>query len=172
MSYYINPKRLKTKRTILSKILFMLIRALSAPFLALGFKNVEYYYVHGEGNGNNLFLGKNVSTADAVFNISSGNIYVNDHTIFAHEVHVLTGFHRFYKGKLAKLQDGAPREVPQSGYDVTIGSGCFIGSRVTILRGVTIGDNVIIGAGSMVTKDLPSNVFAAGVPAKIISQNI
>jgi acetyltransferase-like isoleucine patch superfamily enzyme len=172
MSYYINPKRLKTKNTFLGKIKFALKRFISAPILSLGFKNIEYYYVHGEGNGNKLFLGKNVSTADAVFNISSGNITVNDNTIFAHDVHVLTGFHRFFNGKLAKLQEGSPREVPLNGFDITIGSGCFIGSRVTILKGVTIGDNVIIGAGSVVTKDLPANVFAAGVPVKIISKNI
>ena len=171
MAYHINPKRLKTKRSFLEKISFNIKKLLIAPFIALGFKNVEYYYVHGEGNGNQLFLGENISTADAVFNISSGNIFVRDNTIFAHDVHVLTGFHRFHKGRLAKLQEGAPKEVPLTGYDITIGSGCFIGSRATILRGVTIGDNVIIGAGSIVTKDLPDNVFAAGMPAKIISSN-
>lgn len=172
MSSYINPKRLRSKRNFAQYVVFNIKRILASPFLALGFKNIEYYYVHGEGSGNNLFLGSNVSTMDAIFNISSGNIRIKDNTIFGHGVQVLTGFHRFYNGKLAKLQTGAPKEVPLSGFDITIGSGCMIGSGAIIVKGVAIGDNVIIGAGSVVTKDLPDNVFAAGVPAKVVSQNI
>lgn len=172
MSYYINPKRLWSKRNFAQSVVFRIKRILASPFLALGFKNIEYYYVHGEGSGNNLFLGSNVSTCDAIFNIASGDIRVKDNTIFGHGVQVLTGFHRFYNGKLAKLQAGAPKEVPLSGYDITIGSGCLIGSGVIILKDVSIGDNVIIGAGSVVIKDLPDNVYAAGVPAKVVSKNI
>jgi acetyltransferase-like isoleucine patch superfamily enzyme len=56
--------------------------------------------------------------------------------------------------------------------DVYIGKKCFVGSRVIILPGVKIGDEVIIAAGAVVTKDIPSNCIAAGVPAKIIKQNI
>jgi len=51
---------------------------------------------------------------------------------------------------------------------IIIGNNCFIGVNCIILPGVTIGDNVIIGAGSVVTKSIPSNVTAAGNPAKII----
>ena len=51
---------------------------------------------------------------------------------------------------------------------IIIGNNCFIGARSTILPGVTIGDNTIIGAGSVVTKDIPSNVVAVGNPCKII----
>ena len=51
---------------------------------------------------------------------------------------------------------------------IKIGRNCFIGCRSTILAGVTIGDNVIIGAGSVVNRDIPSNTVAAGVPCKVI----
>jgi acetyltransferase-like isoleucine patch superfamily enzyme len=51
---------------------------------------------------------------------------------------------------------------------IRIGNNVFIGNHATILPGVTIGDNVIIGYGSIVTKDIPSNSVAAGVPAKVI----
>ena len=51
---------------------------------------------------------------------------------------------------------------------ITIGNNCFIGCRTTILPGVKIGDNTIIGAGSIVTKDIPSNSVACGVPCKVI----
>ena len=171
MSFYMNPKRLAARRTLAQQLAFNLKRALAWPFMALGFKNIEYYYVHGEGGETQLTLGKNVSTADAVFNLSSGNIRVGDNTVFGHDVQVLTGFHRFHEGRLAKLQKNAPKEVPTSGFDIAIGSGCFIGSRAMILKGVTIGDNVIVAAGSIVTKSLPNNVFAAGAPATVIRPN-
>lgn len=51
---------------------------------------------------------------------------------------------------------------------VTIGNNCWIGGSVTILPGVTIGDNVTIGAGSVVAKDIPSNSVAVGNPTKVI----
>lgn len=51
---------------------------------------------------------------------------------------------------------------------IIVGNNCFIGCRSTILPGVKIGDNVIIGAGSVVNRDVPSNSVAAGVPCKVI----
>ena len=51
---------------------------------------------------------------------------------------------------------------------IVVGNNCFIGCRTTILPGVTIGDNTIIGAGSVVNRDIPSNSVAAGVPCKVI----
>lgn len=53
---------------------------------------------------------------------------------------------------------------------VTIGNNCWIGGSVTILPGVTIGDNVTIGAGSVVVKDIPSNSVAVGNPASVIKK--
>ena len=50
---------------------------------------------------------------------------------------------------------------------INIGSNVWLGANVTILPGVTIGDNAIIGAGSVVTKDIPSNVIAFGNPCKV-----
>ena len=57
--------------------------------------------------------------------------------------------------------------VPSSG-KVKIGNNIYFGRNVTILKGVTIGDNCIIGIGSLVTRDVPSNSVVAGVPAKVI----
>ena len=56
--------------------------------------------------------------------------------------------------------------------DVYIGENCFIAIGATIMPGVTIGDQVIVGAGSVVTKDVPSNTIVAGNPAKIIKTGI
>ena len=52
--------------------------------------------------------------------------------------------------------------------DIILKRNVWLGSNVTVLAGVTIGENTVVGAGSVVTKDLPANVMAAGVPAKVI----
>ena len=52
--------------------------------------------------------------------------------------------------------------------DIVLGNNVYVGTRTTILPGVHIGDNTIIGAGSVVTKDIPANVVAAGVPCRVI----
>jgi acetyltransferase-like isoleucine patch superfamily enzyme len=56
--------------------------------------------------------------------------------------------------------------------DTKIGKKCFIGTNAVILPGVIIGDSVIVGAGSIVTKDIPAGCIVAGNPAKIIRKNI
>lgn len=57
---------------------------------------------------------------------------------------------------------------PESARPITIGNNVWIGGNVVILAGVTIGDNTTIGAGSVVTKDIPSNTVAVGNPCKVI----
>jgi maltose O-acetyltransferase len=54
---------------------------------------------------------------------------------------------------------------------VTIGEYCWIGCHVVILKGVTIGNNVTVAAGSVVTKSFPDNAIIAGIPAKVIGEN-
>ena len=59
---------------------------------------------------------------------------------------------------------------PHLAEPVSIGNAVFIGSSVKILKGVSIGDNAVVASGSVVTRDIPSNVVAAGVPAVIVRQ--
>ncbi len=124
----------------------------------------KHHYCHGDPS--RLFLGESVSTVNTIFNVVSGNITVGDNTIFGHNCMVLTGRHQFSDGKRRSLAEGEG-EVPAEGYDVSIGSGCWIASGAIVVGGVSIGDNTIVGAGAVVTTDLPSGVFAAGVPAKV-----
>lgn len=55
---------------------------------------------------------------------------------------------------------------------IVIGNKVWIGTNVTVLKGVNIGDGCVIAAGSLVTKDIPANCLAAGVPAKVIKENV
>lgn len=59
-------------------------------------------------------------------------------------------------------------QQPLDGKSVVIGDGCWIGEKVVILPGVTIGEKSVIGAGSVVTKDIPSYAIAVGNPARVI----
>ena len=56
----------------------------------------------------------------------------------------------------------------QYNHPVRIGRNCWIAAGVTILPGVTIGDNSVIGAGSVVTRDIPPDVLAFGVPCRVV----
>lgn len=64
---------------------------------------------------------------------------------------------------------GKEREMAKP---ITIGDHVWIGNNVTILKGVKIGDNSVIAAGSVVNKDIPANCLAGGIPAKILKENI
>ena len=66
--------------------------------------------------------------------------------------------------------DRMPRskKYPEKFYGITLKNGCSIGANATILPGITIGENAMVGAGTVVTKDVPANAVVVGNPAKII----
>ena len=87
-------------------------------------------------------------------------IHIDEYSLIASGVTVLSHDH-------CKRVDGQPLLL-----DTYIGKRCFIAVNATILPGVHIGNEVIVGAGSVVTKNFPSNVIVAGNPARIIRENI
>lgn len=62
--------------------------------------------------------------------------------------------------------------MPEQFTKIHIGNKCFIGANAIIMCGIRIGDEVVVGAGAIVTKDVPSNCVVAGNPAKIIKSGI
>ncbi len=99
--------------------------------------------------------------AQCYFDLAA-KIFLRDHVVIAPQTAIITGTHRI----------GGPSHRTGTGIDkdVEIGDGVWIGARCTILPGVIIGNGSIIAAGSVVTKDIPENVLAGGVPAKVIRQ--
>ena len=164
-NFVLNPKR-TINRTSKEKIRYW-IQILFIKFgLWCGFQNIEYSYVHGDKK--RLIIGNGCSTTNTIFNVVSGKIIIGDNTFFGHSCMVLTGTHKYYKGIRGGLHDPPIEETPSDGRDIIIGSGCFIGSGVIIVGCVEIGNNTVIGAGAVVTKNIPSGCFAAGVPAQVI----
>lgn len=82
-------------------------------------------------------------------------------------VHIVSGCHFVnHDGGVLILRHRFPKlEVTRR---ITVGDNVYIGINCTLLPGVTIGSNVVIGAGSVVTRDVPDNCVAAGVPARIV----
>jgi len=128
-------------------------------------------YIHGSKS--RVKVGKNVSLMNTILNVSSGNIQIGDNTIFGHNCVLATGVHQFKGGMRKKIYfkkkyNKDISEAPIDGHDIRIGEGCWIASNATIIGGVTIGDNVIIAAGAVVVKDVPSSVVVAGVPGRVV----
>lgn len=108
--------------------------------------------------GKNITVGKNVFINACCHFQDQGGITLGDNCLVGHNVVFATLNHGF-----------APEErqsmLPAP---IVVGRNVWIGSNSTILPGVTIGDNSIIAAGSVVTKDVPANAIVAGVPARFI----
>lgn len=88
---------------------------------------------------------------------------------FGPNLTIVTPLHPLLPGERRRLQgpDGQPVRLCYA-KPVRIGNDCWFGANVTICPGVTIGDGCVIGAGSVVTRDIPAGSLAAGVPCKVI----
>lgn len=108
--------------------------------------------------GKNINIGKNVFINSCCCFQDQGGITVGDGTLIGHKVVMATLNHNF-------MPERRGDTIPQP---IVIGKNVWIGSNSTILGGVTIGDNSIIAAGSLVNKDVPPNMVVAGTPAGVI----
>lgn len=137
--------------------LYLMIRGLYLRYLAKK-KPVEYARKIGVKIGKNNRI---VSCRHGMFGTEPYLVTIGNDCLFSGEIKFLT-----HDGSLNIFR----KEIPNAFIykPVKVGNNVFIGFRVTIMPGVTIGDNVAIGAGSVVTKDIPSNCVAAGVPAKVL----
>lgn len=106
--------------------------------------------------GDNFFANTNFVVLDGA------KVCIGDNVFIAPGVGIYTAGH--------PLDEVQRREGLEYAFPVTIGNDVWIGAQACILPGVTIGDNTVIGAGSVVSKDIPANVLAAGNPCKVIRE--
>lgn len=114
-----------------------------------------------QGRRDRVHVGADVSLMNTLFNTVSGDIFIGDRTIFGHNVMVLTGTHLYEDGKRRSVR-GMPGEVPEAGRSITIEEDCWIGSGAIVLGGVRIGRGARIGAGTVVSRDVPSRALVVG----------
>ena len=112
--------------------------------------------------GDSLKIGNHVGFAQNCFLEVRGKITIGDDCIFASGVNMAAENHNFSDVNKPIRQQGATKK------GITIGRDCWIGTKVVILDGVTIGDGCVIAAGAVVNKDVPPYSVVGGVPAKIL----
>ncbi|WP_334352040.1 sugar O-acetyltransferase [Companilactobacillus sp. HBUAS56257] len=117
---------------------------------------------HANWGGKHVHVGKNFYANFNLTLVDDGEIYIGNDTMFGPNVTIATAGHLIYPAIRAKHY--------QFNKTVKIGNNVWLGSNVTVLPGVTIGDNSVIGAGSIVTKDIPANVVAVGIPCKVLRE--
>ena len=118
--------------------------------------------LHANWAGKNVHFGKGVYANFNLTLVDDTHIYVGDYTMLGPNVVLATAGHPI----LPELRPLAY----QYNMPVHIGKNCWLGAGVIVLPGVTIGDNTVIGAGSIVTKDIPANVVAVGNPCKVLRE--
>ena len=116
--------------------------------------------LHANWGGRHVHFGKNVYANFHLTLVDDTDIYVGDYTMFGPNVTVATAGHPI----LPALRE----QVYQYNMPVVIGRNCWIGAGAILLPGVHIGDGTVIGAGSVVTKDIPANVVAVGNPCRVL----
>lgn len=106
----------------------------------------------------NVTIGKNVVIMNNCLMMSAGGITIDDNALVAANAQLISNNHDLQEHMIITCSP------------VHLKRNCWIGAGATILPGVTVGENSVVGAGSVVTKDVPDNCIAVGSPARVIKQ--
>lgn len=137
-------------------------RLLKKMFAEIGEDTYIEPPLHSNFGGKHLHFGSHIYTNYNLTAVDDTHIYVGDHTMFGPNVTLASATHPV----LPELRE----KEYQYNLPIKIGRNCWLGAGVIVLPGVTIGDNSVIGAGSVVTKDIPANVVAIGTPCHVMRE--
>ena len=112
--------------------------------------------------GMHTHLGKNVYANFNLTLVDDTHIYIGDYVMIGPNVTIATAGH--------PIDPSLRKKVAQFNIPVNIAANVWIGANSVILPGVSIGENTVIGAGSVVTKDIPANVVAVGNPCRVLRE--
>ena len=113
-------------------------------------------------NGKNIFIGDNFTGNFNLTILDVKEVYIGDNVMIGPNTTITTVGH--------PLSTKGRRNHLAKGEEIRIGNDVWLGANVTVLPGVSIGDNVVVGAGAVVTKDIPDNSLALGVPARVVRE--
>lgn len=122
----------------------------------------EYY---GEKYSPSLEIGNNVSIGNRFSALCAAPINIKDNCLIASDVMISSENHG-----MAIEESDSYGDIPLVAKPVEIGKGCWIGEKVCILPGVTLGDRCIVAAGAVVTKSFETGCLIAGVPARVVKK--
>ena len=167
---------------IVTKLTIPSARLLRQPIDIRGKKGIDFgkqlttgYHCrlesHNEDKNVSLHFGNNIQINDFVHIAALNEVRIGDNVLIASKVFITDLEHGSYAGnENDSSPDSIVKERPLSSKSVIIKDNVWIGEHVSILPGVTVGENSIIGANSVVTKSIPANSIAVGIPAKVIKQ--
>ena len=110
--------------------------------------------------GSHIYTGDNVFMNFNCIILDCAEVHIGNSVMFGPNVQVYTAYHPLLASERIK--------GPELAAPIHIKDNVWVGGSAIICKGVTIGENTTIGAGSVVTKDIPANVFAAGNPCRVI----
>jgi acetyltransferase-like isoleucine patch superfamily enzyme len=116
--------------------------------------------------GNYIHIGNNVGIGEFAYLGGGGGLEIGDNCIIGQYLSCHPENHNYDSLDILIRQQGVSRK------GISIGYNCWIGSKVTVLDGVRIGNNCVIAAGAVVTKSIPDNSVIGGVPARVIKNRI
>ena len=108
--------------------------------------------------GNSVKIGKNVVVMNNALFMAAGGITIEDNVLVAANAQLISNNHALYDHAVLTCKP------------VHLKRNCWIGAGATILPGVTVGENAVVGAGAVVTKDVEANTVVGGNPAKLIKR--
>jgi lipopolysaccharide O-acetyltransferase len=164
---------------IFSKIFFPTARIVRYPFyirnegilnIGVGFSANAGLVLDVFGKNSQLIIGNNVMANYRLHIGSAKFIKIGSNTLFGSDCTVMDHFHGSYRGEYQSDPLVPPVKRDLVSLPIVIGNNCWFGDRVFVMPGVTIEDGVVVGAGSIITKDLPENCLAIGAPARIIKK--
>lgn len=126
---------------------------------------ITFHYGKHTHIGDRCFINFNFTVQD------DANVFIGDDCNFGPNVTIVTPIHPMLpdERKRIKCADGEIRRLCYA-KPVIIGHDCWFGANVVVCPGVSVGENCVIGAGSVVTRDIPANSFAAGNPCRVIRE--
>lgn len=136
------------------------VRLLKEMFASFGEGSYIETPFHANWGGKHVHIGKNVYANFNLTLVDDTDIYIGDDVMFGPNVVLTSGTH--------PISPELRQRKAQYNLPITIENNVWIGSNVSVMPGVTIGKDTIIGAGSVVTKSIPSGVVAVGSPCRVL----
>lgn len=164
---------------LISRICFPNARIIRYPFsirregvinIGVGFSSNSGLVIETFGETSVIEIGVNVYANYRLHIGACDSIIIGENTLFGSDCLIIDHSHGGYDSEYSSDPFSPPVRRKLISSPIKIGANCWLGDRVSVLPGVTIGDGCIVGVGSVVTKNLPAYTLSVGSPARVIKR--